>query len=152
MSFLARTVTGVLLGLLTVGVGAQTQKKLPISVQKELAEMMQMCKAAGGKLVKSPGLLLIADLTGDGLPDFVIDQASFNCDGAASLFSGSGGSQVSAFVGTQDGQAVQAFASGTFGVKLDKDTQPAKLQIIVGGELYFGKNSLAEVEEAIATH
>ena len=118
----------------TIGL-AQGQKKLPLSVQKELAEMMQMCKESGGKALKSPGLLTIVDLTGDQLPDFVIDQASFVCEGAASLFGGSGGSQVTVYVGTQDGQASQSFSSGTFGVKVDKNSKPAKLMLIVNGPM-----------------
>lgn len=114
---------------------SQTQKKLPIAVQKDLAEMVKMCKDVGGKPMKSPDLLQIADLTGDGLPDFVVDQGVFNCNGAASLFSGSGGSQMSVYVGTPDGQAFQAFSSGSFGVKVDKTSKPAKLQVLVGGAM-----------------
>jgi hypothetical protein len=114
---------------------AQAPKKLPVAVQKELAEMMKTCRDVGGKPMKSPDLLLVADLTGDGLPDYVIDQASFSCEGAASLFSGSGGSQISAYVGTPDGQAFQAFSSGSFGVKIDKEDKPARLHLVVGGQL-----------------
>lgn len=114
---------------------AQAQKKLPVVVQKELAEMVKMCRDVGGKPMKSPGLLIIADLTGDGLPDFVINQGAFNCDGAASLYSGSGGSQMSVYVGTPDGQAFQAFSSGSFGVEVDKAVKPAKLKVVVGGQL-----------------
>lgn len=114
---------------------AQAQKKLPLAVQKELAEMVKVCRDVSGKPMKSPGLLTVADLTGDGLPDFVINQGAFNCDGAASLYSGSGGSQVSAYVGTPDGRAFQAFSSGSFDVKVDKSVKPAKLQVVVGGQL-----------------
>lgn len=114
---------------------AQAPKKLPVAVQKELADMAKTCREVGGKPMKSPDLLLVADLTGDGLPDYVIDQGGFNCEGAASLFSGSGGSQMSAYVGTPDGQAFQAFASGSFGVKLDKEAKPTKLHVVVGGQL-----------------
>lgn len=121
--------------LLFAGAHAQVQKKLPTVVQKELAEMLKMCRDVGGKPMKSPELLIIADLTGDGLPDFVVNQAAFNCDGAASLYSGSGGSQVSAYVGTPDGQAFQAFAAGSFGVEVDKAVKPAKLKVVVGGPL-----------------
>ena len=122
--------------LLHVGeIHAQTQKKLPLAVQKELADMVKSCRDVGGKPMKSPELLVIADLTGDGLPDFVINQGAFICDGAASLFSGSGGSQMSAYVGTPDGQAFQAFSSGSFDVKVDKAVNPAKLQVVVGGQL-----------------
>lgn len=114
---------------------AQAAKKLPQVVQKVLGEMMKDCKEAGGKPAKSPGLLTVADLTGDGQPDFVIDQGAFNCDGAASLFSGSGGSAMSVYVGTPEGQATAAFDTGSFGVKVDKDSKPAKLSVMVGGPL-----------------
>ena len=114
---------------------AQAAKKLPRIVQQELAEMMKSCKEVGGKPAKSPGLLTVADLTGDGLPDFIIDQGAFFCDGAASLFSGSGGSQMSVYVGSADGQASAAFDAGSFGVKVDKDSKPAKLMVTVGGPL-----------------
>lgn len=132
-----------LLFFLTVGAAqaqnqaalAQAAKKLPQVVQRDLGGMMKMCKDVGGKAAKSPGLLTVADLTGDGLPDFVIDQGAFNCDGAASLFSGSGGSHMAVYVGTADGQATAAFDSGSFGVKVDKDSKPAKLSVIVGGPL-----------------
>lgn len=116
--------------------------KLPASVKKELSEMRTMCRGVGGKPTKSPKLVLIADLTGDGLPDYVIDQGAFGCKGAASLFSGSGGSQMLAFVGTADGQAVQAFSSGTFGVKVDNTSKPAELLVMVGGTLCGQKATL----------
>lgn len=114
---------------------AEGQRKLPAAVQKELSEMVTMCREAGGKALKSPGLLTVADLNGDRLPDFVIDQAAFVCDGAASLFGGSGGSTVSAYVGTPDGQAAPAFSSGAFGVKVDKAASPAVLEVIVSGPM-----------------
>lgn len=113
----------------------QAQKKLPQAVQKELAEMLKTCRDAGGKPMKSPELLVVAELTGDGLPDFVINQGAFNCEGAASLYSGSGGSQMSVYVGTPDGQAQQAFSTGSFDVKVDKTARPATLQVVVGGAL-----------------
>lgn len=122
--------------LLCVGaVDAQAPKKLPSAVQKEVGEMAKMCREVGGKPAKSPELLTVADLTGDGVPDYVIDQAGFRCDGAASLFSSAGGSQVSAYVGTADGQAFQAFSTAAFGVQIDQGSRPARLQVIVGGPM-----------------
>jgi hypothetical protein len=123
--------TGVLCGAAL----AQAQQKLPLSVQHELSKLAKMCKEVGGKAVQSPGLLSIVELTGDQFPDFVIDQGAFNCEGGASLFSGSGGSQVSVYAGTPDGQAMQAFSGGASGVELDKQSKPAALKIRVGGSL-----------------
>ena len=131
----ARAASFLSLLLLLGQVAAQAPKKLPVAVQKEIAEMVTMCRDVGGKPMKSPDLLIVADLTGDGQPDYVIDQGVFNCEGAASLYSGSGGSQMSAYIGTPDGQAFQAFSSGSFGVKVDKEAKPAKLHVVVGGPL-----------------
>lgn len=97
--------------------------------------MRKTCLDAGGQPMKSPNLLLRADLTDDGLPDFVINQGAFICDGAASLFSGSGGSSMSVYLGTKNAQAVRAFSSGSFDVAVDRAAKPAKLQVAVAGQL-----------------
>jgi hypothetical protein len=114
---------------------AQLTKKLPLTVQREIAEMEKICREAGGKPANSPGLLTVTDLTGDGLPDFVIDQGVFNCEGAVSLFAGSGGSQMSVYVGDSTGQASKVFDSGSFGIKIDKTQTPAKVLVMVGGHM-----------------
>jgi hypothetical protein len=114
---------------------AQGQPKLPAAVQKAIGAMTSMCKESGGRPGKSPDLLTIAELTGDERPDYVIDQSAFVCDGAPSLFGGSGGSQVAVFVGTADGQAAPAFAGGAFGVQVDRAVKPARVSLIVGGPM-----------------
>lgn len=125
--------------VLLIGVSASVaplaRPRLPEVVQAELADMAKACRDVGGRPMESRGLLIVADFTGDGLPDFVIDQGVFVCKGAAPLFAGSGGSQMSVFVGTADGQAFKAFASGSFGVEVDRADKPARLRIAVGGPL-----------------
>jgi len=121
--------------MISANASDQAQKKLPALVQNELSEMLKTCSEVGGKPGKSPGLLTVADLTGDSVPDFIIDESAFNCEGAASLYSGSGGSQVYVYVGTSDGQAIEAFSNGNFGVIVDRKSKPAKLLLIVGGPL-----------------
>ena len=60
----------------------------------------------GGKPVApSKNFLVKADLNGDGQIDWAIDEAEFNCDGAASMFSGSGGSQIYVFAGKGGNEA-----------------------------------------------
>jgi hypothetical protein len=135
MQFALRFCTCLVAGAVAASVHAQGQAKVPTMVQKAIAGMTSMCKESGGRPGKSPDLLTIADITGDDRPDFVIDQSAFNCEGAPSLFGGSGGSQVSVYVGTVDGQAAQAFAGGAFGVRVDRDAKPARLSLIVGGPL-----------------
>lgn len=135
VSHIPRLLACFLLALLAVHAAAQARRQLPALIQKDLAEMARMCKEAGGRPGRSPELLTVVDLTGDGVADFVVDQGAFNCEGAASLFGGSGGSQVAAYVGRPDGQAVAAFASGSFGMRIDKAARPARLELQVGGPL-----------------
>ena len=137
MSFLSRAWVCIGFSLSVSGAVAQSQNKLPALVQTELAQMMKACKDASGKPGKSPGLLTIADFTGDGVQDFVIYQGLFNCEGAASLFSlgAQGGGQVIVYVGTTNGQAAQAFNEGALDVKINKDIKPAKLHVMNRGEL-----------------
>lgn len=122
--------------LSAVGAVAQSQSSLPVTVQRELAQMTTACKEVGGKSSKSPGLLTIADFTSDGVLDFVLYQGLFNCEGAASLFSlgAQGGGQVIVYIGTPDGQATEAFNDGALDVKIDNDTKPAKLHLMNRGQ------------------
>ena len=135
MFALARGVAGLALVLSVTATLAQAPTRLPNAVRKEIGVMMKTCQDAGGKTAKSPGLLTVADLTGDGKPDYIIDQSAFVCEGAASMFSGSGGSQMLVYVGSPDGQAKQVFSAGAHGVRVNSMFKPAKVQIMVGGPL-----------------
>ncbi len=127
---------GPIAALLVLGVAGSgaAAPKYPAAVQKRIDDMNQTCSQMG-KPAASPGLVTVADLTGDGLPDYIFNEGAFNCDGAASLFSGSGGFQVEVYVGKPGGQASEAFGHGAFGVYLDHDARPAKLYLGVGGVL-----------------
>jgi len=118
--------------LISSGLIAQALEKLPEAVEEELSERLDAC--LGKPPLKSPGFLIITDLTGDSIPDFVIDYVELNCSGRG-MFSGSGGSQVQIYVGTKGGQAFKAFRHGKFSVKIDKKTKPARLMLGVGGVL-----------------
>ncbi len=115
--------------------GQTGKPRLPMQVQRELASMVKDCRAAGGKVGKSPGLLTIAELTGDAVADYIIDQSAFNCEGNASLFSGSGGSELIIFAGTAKDQAAKVFQQGVFEVKVDKSVSPAIVKVAVAGVL-----------------
>ncbi len=114
---------------------AQAPSKFPAAVQQHLTSMAKMCRESGGIPVNAPEAVQVADLTGDGVTDYVINEGAYNCQGAASLFSGSGGSQMSVYVSTPDGRAAKAFESGAFDVKLDNASAPVKVLVMVGGQL-----------------
>ena len=108
--------------------------KLPTQVQRELMSIVKDCRDAGGKPGTSPGLLVVTDLTGDGIADFVIHQGALNCQGSASLFSGAGGSQLIIYAGARQGQAIKVFEHGVMEVKVDKGAS-ATVKVAVGGDL-----------------
>jgi hypothetical protein len=61
---------------------AQPAEKFPAVIKKELTDMANACLDLKGKPAKSPGILHVIDLNGDGLPDYIIDTHAFNCEGA----------------------------------------------------------------------
>lgn len=109
--------------------------KLPNIVKSEIAEMTSVCRQVEGKPRTSPDFLLIADINGDKISDYVINPMGFNCIGAESLFSGSAGTIIEIYIGTTDGQARKAFMSTAHDVELDMSTKPAKIRMLVEGAL-----------------
>jgi len=104
---------------------------LPAPVRAVIDEMKAECRSSGGKPGASPGLLSQVDLNGDGRADYVIDAAAFECEGAASLFTGSGGSSVQVFAATADGSAAPVFEHGAMGSRVEQ----GELWLAVGGPL-----------------
>ncbi|MEA3642064.1 MAG: hypothetical protein VBE63_19300 [Lamprobacter sp.] len=93
--------------------------KLPAPVTKQIEELSSTCRGVGGKLVNPKQAILSADLNQDSQPDYVIDQSAMICDGAATVFSGSGGSHVDVFASTSSGY-INAWSGGAFGAKIDR--------------------------------
>lgn len=114
--------------LLALTVTTAIAAKLPAPVSSLMSELKSSCREFGGELVNPRQAILSADLNQDGQPDYVIDQSAINCKGAASAFSGSGGSQVDVFVSTPSGY-INAWSGGAFGAKIDRGT----LWLALGG-------------------
>ncbi|MEA1053110.1 hypothetical protein U5801_25350, partial [Lamprobacter modestohalophilus] len=89
-----------LLAFLTFTATSAGAAQWPAAVMAKVSELKSSCAEVGGKLINPKQAILEADLNQDGRPDYVIDQSALNCQGAASLFSGSGGSHVDVFVGS----------------------------------------------------
>lgn len=121
--------------LVATSVFGNDQTTPPKAVQDALKDMQEMCVTAGGKPAKSPGLLTDADLNGDSIPDFIIDESAFICDGALSLFSGSGGSMAVVYIGTPKGQTTKSIVQQNLGIKVNKESKPATLMLMVAGSL-----------------
>jgi hypothetical protein len=72
----------------------------------ELRGMHQSCAGMGGTMVYDDGHLVEVTFTDDGVADFVLIAEKAYCDGAASLFCGSGGCAVTAFASSKGGVVV----------------------------------------------
>lgn len=112
---------------------AREVSKPPRPVAQALAEMDQLCRDNDGKPAPSPGLLSRLDLNGDGRPDYALDQGAYVCDGAASLFSGSGGSQLLVWVSTDGPEGwLKAYEGALFELKAEHKPQPRLLLAVSG--------------------
>jgi hypothetical protein len=61
------------------------------------------CRELGGTPAIQPGYQTTVDLNGDGIDDYLTDQANLECDGAFSAFCGSAGCPVTAWLSRDDG-------------------------------------------------
>ena len=109
----------------------------PDNVPKEVAAHMRHmaddCKQTGGTPL--PHTFVERGILADGLEFWAINEGGFECDGAASLFSGSGGSQVVVYLSVPNGHARQVFAHGAYGMTMERSGKFSILLVGVGGQL-----------------
>jgi hypothetical protein len=96
-------------------------------------DMADACGQVNGKPL-SESIVEHGNLSA-GLEFWAINEGAFQCEGAASFFSGSGGSQVVVYVSTASGDVVQAFDQGAYGMTIDHTENSSKIWIRVGGQL-----------------
>jgi len=107
--------------------------KVPEEVAAHMRDMTDACKQVDGTPL--PAAFVEHGNLADGLEFWSINEGGFRCDGAASLFSGSGGSQVVVYLSLPNGHAKQVFARGAEGMAIERTGRSAKLWIGVGGPL-----------------
>jgi hypothetical protein len=135
MKFFTRILClGIVLCFVPLVLG-QTKAKVPSAIKLELDAMVELCKASSGKPKKSPDLLKVGDFNGDKLPDVLLNKGAFVCEGAASTFSGSGGSEVLVFAGVSAGEVVPAYSGGAFDAKVETVAGQATVWLMLGGRL-----------------
>jgi hypothetical protein len=119
--------------------------RLPAAVQGSLQQVHKICLESGGTPGKSPDLIKVQDLNGDGLADYVIYLASYVCDGAASaVSSGQSGDGVSIFVGQPAGTARLAFEDTVYNVTVTTAAGRSTVAVDVAG-LACGQRNAAQV-------
>lgn len=107
---------------------------LPPDVQRYIAGFDQICRQAGGSPGNHTGMITVADLTGDGQPDFVIDIHNYNClDAPASVAAGRDGMAVAIFVTGSGGSAFKAFEAITDGATVEQQGSRSRVYLDVGG-------------------
>jgi hypothetical protein len=132
--------------LLAVPALAAQPVPVPPQVSAYAKQMGDSCRQVGGKPGSSPHLAQRGDLNGDGIADWAIDEGGFDCEGAASLFSGSGGAQVVVFIATRDGGARKAFEHGAFGMRMEQAGGHTVLWLVVGGPMCGQRNARSRAD------
>jgi hypothetical protein len=103
----------VALGLAAMGARAQVTE--PPEVAQLRRELTQGCLARSGQPPSfGPDFLRVANLSPDGVPDFVVDVSAMNCPGAAGAFCRGAACPVQVFVSVPGGyrRVFDAFAEG----------------------------------------
>ena len=108
--------------------------KLPASVDGELPELARFCRLLGGRPHGFQRAVGRADLNGDGINDYVVDDGELQCygtDGVGIFGNRNGG--VTVFLGRADGEAEKAFYYSVFGSKIYYVGKQAKLYLGMAG-------------------
>ena len=103
-------VLAVLLAFVCVASASETGEKIVSAAKASCAEQKGEFKVAKNAVTKF-------DLTGDNKPDEIVDAAKFTCSTAASLYGGSGGTELTVIV---DGSPTQFLAHNWKVVTFDK--------------------------------
>lgn len=114
----------------------------PASVTKDVLELHAMCREAGGKPGRSPGLIQMADLNGDGLADYVVDINSYNCEGAPSAMgAGQSGAVVSIYVAGPGNTARKVWNGLAFEAKIEGAGAKRRVWLAIQGRDCGQKNA-----------
>jgi hypothetical protein len=109
---------------------------MPLTIATYEHQLADLCRQLHGMPgVPKDTFVAHGDLNGDGIEDWAFDEGGFNCEGAASIFTGSGGSQVVVFIGLTNGDARIAFQHGAYGMRLERIGSRSILWLGVGGAL-----------------
>lgn len=109
------------LGLPSTSFGQAVAAKLPASVRGYIQVLDQTCKDLGETPDRTLAYVKRADITGDKITDFVIDDGDYMCGGRPHMLAGQAGAGNVVFVGDVKGGATLAYDEGVgMGIRLAK--------------------------------
>lgn len=124
---------------------AQRPMRLPAAVQTYVAALDKDCRGYGGRPVPSPELVRSADLTGDGVADYLVDVGAYTCEGAVSAMgAGQSGADIAIFTGGPGGAASLAYEDTVYGAEIESKAGKNQLIMSVAG-LRCGQKNAADV-------
>lgn len=130
--------------LLTIAFGlaalsAAAAQSHPPELQAVIEDARQECKDADGRDVTfGPKAVRKIELTGDRRDDYIVDLHGAECDGAASLYCGTGGCNVSILVARRDGSFVTVFDGRAHSYDILSGRGPRKLRFHLHGSFCGG--------------
>ncbi|WP_374571628.1 hypothetical protein [Phenylobacterium sp.] len=117
--------------------------RLPAAVQAYVAELNKSCREYGGAPTAAPNLVKVADLNGDGLPDYLVNVGAYSCEGAASAMgAGQFGADVEIFAGGPGGTAAKAYENAVYDAEIVTKAGKTEVWLMVSGEACGQKNAI----------
>lgn len=111
-------------------------ERTPMPVINDYWDQQAACSVAGGDFrEESQDAVFGVDLNGDRIDDWVVDDGRLICEGAWSLFGGSGGAGLRIYAGGPGKTATPAFQHMVHGQRLIEDEGGWTLYAGVGGPL-----------------
>ena len=104
---------------MVVALSAASSPTIPPEVVTYKKNLADQCEGAGGKPL--PHKFIEHGYLGtDRIEVWASDEGQFQCKGAWSAFSGSGGAAIVVFMRLPDGHAKEVFNQGAYGMKFEK--------------------------------
>lgn len=130
---------------------AAQELNLPPAVIAEIHNLEEECrldKTSTQQNEFSYDYMKYADLNGDGIKDYIIEDAYIPCEAGASFRHGNGGTGVIILAGTSD-DAIKAFDKTVFGISIEKDNSKSVAWVAVGGH-YCGQKTFVSRAASIS--
>ena len=107
--------------------------RLPAAVRRHVKDINYWCSRVGGVPPKSSRFVQIVELTGDDIPDYLIDISHYNCRKRVSfMYGGHNGEPISIFVGLPHHVARLAYDDYSHGVELTTRGGRSRVWLTVG--------------------